>query len=750
MTGALREAWANVRARRGRALLNAAGIVLVATMLAVAATVSYGLLTGFDRSAAEADLPDVIARFDDQPASDVRSRVAALPDLAAFSLREEITNVPLRAGRRSADNGVVEVVGPGRRGYAIVAGHDVSRRGVVLEQGVAEAWGVGVGDAVRVGRSPPLRVVGLARAPDNVAYPLATPHLYVSLGFLRAAGVRTGRKVNVAQIWLRDPAQLDAVLVQARMTSYGLTGLTLITRSGVRVLIDQAAGIVIALLAALSLIALLTAMAMLTASARAEIQRRLRAVGVWRAVGASRGHVALVAALEAAIVAVPAAAVGVAAGALLAAAPSQRLLALLNQPGPGTAVALPLLGCFLVTAAIPPLASAWPAWRAAAGPPLRLLRGAELGGRGSSPALLGGGGLLGLGARLATARRARLAATLAALSVCAAFVLLMIALASELNTLANDPTALGRRYQLTASLPPSAAPRVRSLPGVQAAAPRWEVSAADAFSLGETAYVIAFRGDHTPFEDPPLLAGERLRGAGEAEVGRGLAQVLGLEVGSTLALALRSGRELRLRVSGIVSAVEHDGRVVYARARALLGAEPSAPEKLAVVLAPGASAQAVTGELEALGSTVTTTKGVVGSGQTLVDALRALLLTIAAVDGLVCLYTLAQALALTASERRSAIAVLRACGAGLGSIRALLAGAALAVLVPAALLAVLLERLVLGPAVADIAAGYATLSLAAGPAQIAALLGGLGLIGALAVWWVVRRVGAEPVARGLA
>ena len=81
---------------------------------------------------------------------------------------------------------------------------------------------------------------------------------------------------------------------------------------------------------------------------------------------------------------------------------------------------------------------------------------------------------------------------------------------------------------------------------------------------------------------------------------------------------------------------------------------------------------------------MTTSTGVAGGGKTLVDALRGLLLTIAAVDGLVCLYMLTQALALTAGERRSAIAVLRACGAGARSIRVLLAGAALAVLVPAA------------------------------------------------------------------
>lgn len=750
MSGALREAWANVRARRGRSLLGGLGIVLVATMLAVAATVSYGLLTGFDRSAAQADLPDVLVSFDQQPASSVRERLAALPDLEAFSLREQLTSVPFRAGREAADNGVIEVVGPGRRGYAIVAGHDVSNRGgVVVEQGLATDWGLKVGDRIRVYDSPPLPIVGLARAPDNVAYPLAAPHVYIALAAVRAATRdHSTRQVNLAQIWLKDPSQLDAVLVQARMSSYGLTGLSLITRSGVRVLVDQAAGIVIALLGALSLIALLTAATMLTASARAEIQRRLHAIGIWRAIGASRGHVARVAALEALLVALPAAAIGVGLGALLAVGPSDRLLGLLNQPGPGSGLAAPLLGCFALTAAIPAAAAAWPAWRAAGGPPLTLLRGAELRG-GSTRGGGSGGGLLRLGFRLATTRRVRLVATLASLAICTSFVLLMLALATELNVLANDPTALGRQYQLSASLPASKAPQVGKLPGVSAVGPRWEVSAVDAYSLGEITYVIAFRGDHTQFEDPPLVEGSHLHGDRQAEVGRGLAQLLGLRVGSTLALALASGRELRLRVTGIVSSLEHDGRIAYVPERALLRAEPGAPEKLAVIVAPGASTKSVTGELERLGAKVTASSGVAGGGKALVDALRGLLLTIAVVDGLVCLYMLTQALALTAGERRSAIAVLRACGAGARSIRVLLAGAALAVLVPAAAIAVLLERFVLGPAVSRLAQGYASLSLAADAVQIAILLLGLAAIGAVAVWWVVRRVTSRPIAGGL-
>jgi hypothetical protein len=80
----------------------------------------------------------------------------------------------------------------------------------------------------------------------------------------------------------------------------------------------------------------------------------------------------------------------------------------------------------------------------------------------------------------------------------------------------------------------------------------------------------------------------------------------------------------------------------------------------------------------------------------------------------------------------------------------LLAGTALAVLLPAAVLAILLERLVLGPVLAGLAADYATLPLAASAAEVGLLLAGLALIGVLAVWWVVRRIGRGSIVRGLA
>lgn len=752
MSGALAAAWGGVRCRPARSALAALGIALAATMLATAVVVGYGLNTGFDRSARAADLPDVIVRFDPQPLDRVASRIRALPNLAAASYRLETTGASLASGGHTADNGVVEVVGPGRRGYAIVAGHDLSAGagGIVVEQGVARAWDLHVGSQLAVAGLGPQRIVGIALGPDDVAFPLAAPRVYVSRATF-GSGYASGNepRVSMAQLWVRDRRYLDETLVQARATSYGVRGLRALTRDGVRVLHDDAAGIVIALLVALSAAALLTVGLMLAAAARAEVQRRLTQIGVRRAVGERRARVALVIGLEAVLVAAPAALLGVLAGDLLANGPSDRLLAILNELPPGGALLPPLTACWALAVAIPAAASVWPAWRLSARSPVALLRGAELRPSARRRTAGIGGGLGILGARLVLARRIRLVATLTVLAASTAFILLMLALASELKQLQSDPAALGRRYQLTASLPVGATGSVRAIPGVADAAPRYQTEAIDSYSLGETIDLIAYRGDHTAFEAPPLADGSRLSSSHEAEVGSGLAAVLGLSVGSPLRVQLPDGRELRFRVVGIVQALEHDGRVAYVPARPLLAADPSAPEELAVRLADGASPDAVSRDIEALGGASSSAAGVTGNGRPLVSALSAVLRVVAGVDGLVCLYALIQALALTAQERRRTIAIVRACGAGREGVGALLAGAAATVAIPAMVGGVAIERLVLGPAMAARAAGYASFDLTAGKSEVIGVALGLALLAGVAVAWVGRRAGREAIAAGL-
>ena len=748
MISALGEAWLGLRLRRRRALLTALGIGLAAAMLSASLVVADGLGGGFGRAAASAHLADVIVRFDPQRADRVARRIEQLPDLKAYSLRQEVTGVEVDANGQDAGNAVAEVVGQGPRGYAVVGGRNLSGRPgeVVVDRGFAAAWGLRLGGTIAVSGLPAQRIVGFAEEPDNVAYPLASPQIYLSQS---ALGAGANPEVNEAQIWLRDPRYLNSVLVQARAITYGLRGMRFITRAGVRVLLDQAAGIVIDLLVALSVIALATAGVMLAASARAEVQRRLKTIGIKRAVGASRGRLALVQALEALLVAAPAATLGTVAGALATAGPSDRLLTMLNEPPAGAALIGPLAAGWGAAVAIPALAAAWPAWRAAARPPVELLRGAELRSANAGRGLLPKGwtGLTVLGGRLVGARRARWAATGLTLGLSTAFVLLMLALASALSTLETDPQELGKRYQLTASLPAAAAAQVRRIPGVQGAAARYEEEAVDSFSLGETIDVIAYPGDHTLFEAPPLAAGGRLRGPGQAEVGVGLADALGLSPGSTLAIELQSGKELRLRVAGLVSSLDHDGRIAYVPASALLAADPQAPEQLAVRVYPNANVAAVT---RALGPSAAQAAGATARGVPLVNTLRAILTAVAVLDGLVCFYALLQACALTVQERRRTLAVLRACGAGGSAVRRLLAGAVAALLIPAAVIGITLEQLVLGPELSRLAASYATLPISASDAEIAGVLAGVFLAGVVAVLWVSRQVNRETVVAGLA
>lgn len=750
MTWAVRTAWHALRARPGRAVLTGAGIAAAALVLGVALTVAVGLASGFDRAAARADLPTVVARFDDEDPRDVDERVRRLPNLAARSYRYEITRVPLRAGGRRTGEGVIHIVGAGRRGYAIVAGRDVGDAPgeTVIEQGLAREWGLGPGDLLDVGRGT-LEVVGVAVAPDNVAFPLArTARIYLSeQAALEGAPPGARVPVNLVLLWAADEDRGDVLLSFARQSAYGLSSVRFLTREGLRALVEQAAGIVVALLVAFALIASALAGVLLAAGAHSDVQRRLAQLGVQRSLGVTPGALTRVAAVQGAMVAAPAAALGLAVGGLLAAGGTDDVLAALNElpPGAGARAAV-LAGAWAAVVALVAATAAWPAWRAARRSPAGLLRGGDV----APPRRAArGGGMAALGARLVAARRARFAAVVAVLGSAAAVVLLLLALASLLERLRDDPATLGKRFSLTARLPAERADEVRALPGVAAAAPRYEVRATSASALGSPLRLIAYPGDHTEFEAPALAAGRRVRGPGEAEVGQGLADALGLRPGSALAVQPGDGEELRFRVVGVVRALQDEGRVAYVRPDRLLAADPALEGPLAIRLDEGADAAAVQRALTRLGAEPQPVGGATGDDRGFLRVLAGLLRLVALTVGLVCFFALVQSLALTVRERRGAVAVLRAAGADRRALARLLAGAAAAVVLPAAVVAVALEALVLAPLTARLAAGYADLPLGAGAGQALLVAGGLLLLGLLAGAVMARRLVGEPVVAGL-
>jgi hypothetical protein len=289
VNGAFALALARLRVRPARMLLSVGGIVVVSAMLGAAVTVAVSLAGGFDRAAARAGLADVIARFDSAPAALVADRARSLPNIRSFATRYTAYGVDLRAPEHHVYDARAEGIRSGQRGYAVVAGRDLHGEDTALvERGLARAWKLRPGSRIVVGGFVTVRVVGVAVQPDTVAFPLVgRPRIFVPYPVARVLAGAPAGAANELLLWTRDPAMLDVTLAQAREASYGLRGLQFLTRSGIRIEIGQAAGIVIALLVAFSLVALAAAGAILAASSASEVQRRLHAIGVMRAIGAS-------------------------------------------------------------------------------------------------------------------------------------------------------------------------------------------------------------------------------------------------------------------------------------------------------------------------------------------------------------------------------------------------------------------------------------------------------------------------------
>ena len=210
-------------------------------------------------------------------------------------------------------------------------------------------------------------------------------------------------------------------------------------------------------------------------------------------------------------------------------------------------------------------------------------------------------------------RRARYVGTVAVLGACVAIVALLLALASLLVALRDDPGTLGKRYDIAARAARRPAAGGRADPGRPGGSLRYQVQGADSYALGEPVRLIGFPGDHTVFEEPPLASGRRVAAPDEAEVGLGLADALNLRLGGTLAVQLESGGEATFRIVGIVRALETDGRVAYVRPDRLLSAGAPDTPQIVVRSRPGADLARIDRRAAALGAAPTAVAGATSS-----------------------------------------------------------------------------------------------------------------------------------------
>jgi ABC-type antimicrobial peptide transport system permease subunit len=753
-------AWASLRARPSAALVTALGLFLVGLMVGAAVTLGWSLSTGFERAQRAANAPEVTARFDVIEREDALSRLSGLANVEETSFRLVIRGVEMGARVTEGERprfGRAEVNGvePGSTdaGLAIVRGRGLSGAPgeVVIERGLADDWGIGPGTPIGMGTGRDWwfgTVVGVSVEPDIVAFPLASePRVYVAYDEVFTQIYTSGgtRPVNAAYLRLANADRLAETLVQARTASFGLTGTTFATRSATQAIVNEAGGLVVALLGAFAVIALVAAGAMLASTGHARVTRDLPTIGVLRTLGFTPLRLAGSYALEAAISAAPAAGLGIVAGGLLVAGPTDDLLRALNELGPAGAIGPPHLAAFALVLVVAAAAAGWPAFAATRQAVVGSLSGAA---RTPPRRTMAVTGPLALGARLAVRRPGRFLVSVFAVAAALATILLLLAVGRFLISVQEEPAALGERYSLIVEGGDDDAALVRATPGVAAAVARYEVRALDAFDLQEPIRIVAFgRGKDQVFAGRPLLSGRRAKALGETEVGAGLAQSLGLDIGGVLIAQVENGAELRLNVTGIVQELADDGRVAYTDVAALLAARPDLPPGIAVRSRAGVSVASLQEALEQQGLTVTTNSGIAPNGAPFLTTIVALLRIVAVVNGLVCAALVLLALVVLARERSETIGVLRTSGGSQRDVWSLLFGAGASLVLTALTVAYALERFVFGPTLSGMVERYGELPLA--PNVVDVVVVGLAgvLVAALTAAVAGRRYVNEPVVR---
>ena len=616
-----------------------------------------------------------MVRFRPERRAEVDAILRRLPNLQARSYRTQVDNRQVAGGSGATDNGAIVLVG-GRRGYAIVDGRDVDGRSdeAVIDRGMAHEWGIHVGDTIT--RRVPRR---RARRRDRGLARQRRVPAVVGAARLRLERVDRAARAAPARAALRrqpgadlgqrpqggrrpPPAGAgDEHRDRGRPLPHPL-GRARADRLRRRDR-DRAARRVLARRARRG------RGHARGAGASADVQRRLQTIGIQRAIGVSRTAVAAEYGIAAALVGLLAAgAIGLGAGALAASGPSTRLLEALNEQPPGAAL-LPVLG----VAARRDRASSsgsrprGPPGARPAGRPSRCCAAPSSGRAAARRLAVAAGGFGALGARLALARRGRAAATLV--------VLTRVGRGDPADArprLARHRAArrprLGRQALPAHGQPrPERAARGARDPrgrGRRHALRRARRGLVRPRRAGRSS--LAFPGDHTRFEDPPLASGRRLRGDREAEIGVGLAQALGIGLGATLAVQLPSRRRGALpRRRDRPRARRGRPRRVRAPAARSSTTTPAAAPQIVIRMRSGADH----GGDRRAPARPRLRRVAVGGATTrngdFLGILATLLRAVAAIDALVCLYALAQSLALTARERRpDARAAARDGGAG--------------------------------------------------------------------------------------
>jgi putative ABC transport system permease protein len=610
MRGTLRWARADLRARRGQALVTVIVVAGVVTALVLATMLLEGAINPWRGLFARTHGADMVVYF--SYGTDT-AKLSALPGVRAV-------DGPFQAAPATLEQGPVkspvQLIAMGRTRPPmstplVVAGtwlRPSASHGVVMEASLAAAVHVGVGDQITVqsvdAGAVRMTVIGIADTADQGFYPQWTPGLiWVPQPVLAAVEPVTAEREDVVGLRLADvaPVALGQVVQEIYNVYNGPSENSVVQRFSTFQQVENSMasdskllGLLLALFGIIALGAAPCAIANVTAG---RVLMHRQDIAMLKALGFTPGQVIRMLVAEQTALGVVGALCGVALARVVTSPefiqpPDGVPVGL--APLPGSWVTLIAVGTVLAVA----IATVIPAWRAGLVSPVAAVQASPPRGHLSLIARLGLlvhlPAPLVLGARDSLTRR--LPALLTVFGVAIPMVMIAIALTcwSTIDGFTRDPGRIGLAAALTVSGPASASVLARD-PQVLAAYPGAEF---DTLLPGDNGTFTALAAGTSARPYPFHVADGRLFSApDEAVAGQGFLNLMHLSVGNLTGVTV-DGVYVDVRIVGRIIYPEDNGDVLAFGLDALkVAGNPQPPQFYDVVVRPGVPAAAAAASL---------------------------------------------------------------------------------------------------------------------------------------------------------
>jgi len=605
MRGTLRWARADLRARRGQALLTIGVVGGVVAALFLATMLLQGALNPWQQLFTRTHGADVLVYF--QNGTDT-SELDSLPGVQKVGQPYQAASATLEQGavRSPVELGSMTPVPPTMSTPLIVAGtwlRSSKPDGAVLEASFAAAVHVGVGDQITVdgidGTEVSMRVIGIADTADQGFYPQWTPGLiWVQHGLLTKVEPQQSETEKVVGLRLDDNSALaTSEVVQTIYNLYnGPAENSAVLRYSTWQQVqdsmasnDRLLGLLLALFGIIALVAAPCAIANVTAG-RVLMQRQ--DIAMLKALGFTPGQVVRMLLAEQTLLGAAGAVLGLAAARIITSPAFVR-------PPDGTPVGLAPLsgswvaligGCTVLTVAI---ATVIPAWRAGRVSPVAAVQPSPPRGHLSLIARLGLlvhlPAPLVLGARDSLTRRLPAVLTVVGLAIPMVMITIALTCWSTVDSFTRDPGRIGLAAAVTVSQGGMDEKQTLALIGrddqVLASYPSAEF---DTLLPGVNGTFVARAMGYSwrpyPFE---VVQGRMFHAANEAVAGQGFLDLMHIGVGAWISPTI-DGVPVILHIVGRTIEPYNNGDVLDFGLDALTDAG-SAPPQLAysLVLKPG-------------------------------------------------------------------------------------------------------------------------------------------------------------------